>query len=742
LSNPLGGGVWSSSNTGIATVTAAGMVIGNALGTATISYTLGGCPATTVVTVNSLPDAISGASLCAGATVTLTDLPDGGTWSSSDVGVATIDETAGIVTGIAAGAATISYSLGAGCTVIASVIVYPLPAAITGVTEVCLHYTTTLADAAGGGVWKSGNTTIASISGMGVVYGNSGGPAIISYTSVATGCAATRLVTVVAVPPISGVSDMCAYSTAITVSDAITDGTWTSTSATVSTAGIVSPYSAGTATLTYTIPLGCYVTASFTVHPLPGPVTGTYSLCWGLSTTLADITSGGVWSSSNTAAVPVNTAGVVTAVSAGTAIVSYVLPTGCMETAVMTIDSLPVAGTIAGPVNVCPGSTITLSDLSAGGIWSSSNTSANVLSGVTTGVSAGVDTIRYEVSNSCGSIATTATITVNPLPEAGAVSGPASVCVGASISLIDAVADGVWSSSNTTVTISAGVTRGTATGTDTINYAVTNSCGTAIATKALTVNALPVAPGSISGLDTLCSGYTFTLSDATTGGNWSSSNSIISITASGLISALSVGVDTISYSITNMCGTVSASTTIAVKGVTAPDSISGHATVCEGAYDTLTGYPQGGVWSITNSNAIITTTPSGAIVTGITADADTIAYTMLSECSGAGAVFPLTVLAVNQCNERVPSPANGSGQAGEILRVWPNPSDGTFSVLLSSDVDEPVQILISNIVGEKVREVSGVTNKAMEIKLNDAVGVYFINASTAKGNYVRKVAME
>jgi len=115
---------------------------------------------------------------------------------------------------------------------------------------------------------------------------------------------------------------------------------------------------------------------------------------------------------------------------------------------------------------------------------------------------------------------------------------------------------------------------------------------------------------------------------------------------------------------------------------------------------------------------------------------------MVGECSGAGAVLPMTVLAVNQCNERVPSSSTGSGQAGEVLHIWPNPSDGTFSVLLSSDVDEPVQILISNIVGEKVREVSGVTNKAMEIKLNDAVGVYFINASTAKGNYVRKVAME
>ena len=115
---------------------------------------------------------------------------------------------------------------------------------------------------------------------------------------------------------------------------------------------------------------------------------------------------------------------------------------------------------------------------------------------------------------------------------------------------------------------------------------------------------------------------------------------------------------------------------------------------------------------------------------------------MVGECSGAGAVLPMTVLAVNQCNERVPSSSTGSGQAGEVLHIWPNPSDGTFSVLLSSDNDEPVHILISNIVGEKVREVSGVTNRTMEIKLNDAAGVYFINVSTTEGNYVAKVAVE
>jgi trimeric autotransporter adhesin len=102
-----------------------------------------------------------------------------------------------------------------------------------------------LMDAAGGGVWSSGSTGIAEVSagagGAGAVTGVAGGPVTISYTSTTTGCAATRLVTVVAVPAITGVSDMCAFSAVATVTDAITGGTWTSASVTVSTAGVVTP---------------------------------------------------------------------------------------------------------------------------------------------------------------------------------------------------------------------------------------------------------------------------------------------------------------------------------------------------------------------------------------------------------------------------------------------------------------------------------------------------------------------
>ena len=59
LTNSVGGGTWSSSDGTVATVGTDGTVSGVAGGTATISYTVGSCAATTVVTVNPV-SAITG----------------------------------------------------------------------------------------------------------------------------------------------------------------------------------------------------------------------------------------------------------------------------------------------------------------------------------------------------------------------------------------------------------------------------------------------------------------------------------------------------------------------------------------------------------------------------------------------------------------------------------------------------------------------------------------------------------
>src|ERR1039458_1914851 len=53
----------------------------------------------------------------------------------------------------------------------------------------------------------------------------------------------------------------------------------------------------------------------------------------------------------------------------GTAIISYILPTGCSVTKMVTVTPLPSA--ITGSTQVCVGATTLLGDPVSGGAWSS-----------------------------------------------------------------------------------------------------------------------------------------------------------------------------------------------------------------------------------------------------------------------------------------------------------------------------------------------------------------------------------
>ncbi len=282
------GGVWVSSNPSISTVTGSGIVTGAALGTATISYVVSGiCPVTMVVTVNPVPGFITGTTIvCAGSNTTLSNPVSGGVWSSGSTSTAVIHPSTGVVTGITAGIAPVTYTMGVSCEVITYVTVNPLPLPITGSNNACAGGTFLLFDPTTGGTWSSTTPSIASISSTGVVTGSTAGTATISYT-ISTGCAATYPVTINPMPgPISGSSAVCLSGTT-TLTDAVTGGTWTSSAAgtmTVgSSSGVVSGISMGTATITYELTPGCYVTKTLSVSPLPFvfTVTGGGNYCGG-----------------------------------------------------------------------------------------------------------------------------------------------------------------------------------------------------------------------------------------------------------------------------------------------------------------------------------------------------------------------------------------------------------------------------------------------------------------------------
>ena len=338
-----------------------------------------------VITINPLPAAISGVtSICVGSTTTLTDATSGGTWSSNDAAIATIDPSLGLMTGVASGITTITYTLPTTCIATAGVTINALPvvAAISGITNECVGSGNTLIDATGGGIWSSTNTSIATIDPVaGTVAGVATGIVTISYTVTNSfGCiaAVTTPDTVNALPvaaAITGPMSVCVNST-ITLSDDSTGGAWSSNNTAVATIdaslGTVNGISAGNTTITYTITsaAGCmsFVTANETIDPLPSVsgIMGATSVCAGLTISLSDTTSGGVWSSSNTSVATINITGTVSGIDPGTVMISYTATNtyGCSNAAMynITVGNAMPASAInpAGSITLCNGTPINL----------------------------------------------------------------------------------------------------------------------------------------------------------------------------------------------------------------------------------------------------------------------------------------------------------------------------------------------------------------------------------------------
>src|ERR1043165_7733591 len=108
------------------------------------------------------------------------------------------------------------------------------------------------------------------------------------------------------------------------------------------------------------------------VGPPPIAPASPISICVGSNITLTNAFTGGTWASSNSAVVSVNASGVATGMTVGGAFITYTWG-GCNVTAFMFANDTPTVITPTTPVNLCVGNTVTLSDASPGGTWSSSS---------------------------------------------------------------------------------------------------------------------------------------------------------------------------------------------------------------------------------------------------------------------------------------------------------------------------------------------------------------------------------
>ena len=355
--------------------------------TATVTSSITGCSAssTSTVTINPVPAAISGTpDVCIGSITALTDATVGGTWSSTATGIGSVDGS-GNVTGVGSGTTTISYTSGLGCAATSIVTVAAVPGGITGTLTMCNGSSSTLSDAVPGGTWSSSSPGTASVgSTTGIVTGASIGTAIITYATSPV-CYVTTTVTVTA-PPNNIISSASAcQGTSIICHETTTGGTWSSSNTAVGSivATVVTPpsatvlgESAGTTTITYALSPTCYVTKNLTFLGIPTAITGPSIVCSGFTINLTDATTGGTWSSSASAIAAVgSTTGVVTGGSVGTATITYKTAVGATTCGIATVNvTVTVAPTaIFGATSVCTEATITLTNGTSGGTWSSSS---------------------------------------------------------------------------------------------------------------------------------------------------------------------------------------------------------------------------------------------------------------------------------------------------------------------------------------------------------------------------------
>ena len=693
-SNGDAGGTWSSSNTAVATVDpSTGLVTAIAAGSSTITYTISsGCSspasASKIITVNPNANAgtISGTSpLCIAATSSYSSNGDaGGSWSSSNVSVATVDPITGFVTAIAAGTATITYTISSGCNspVTASKIVTVNPNAnagtVSGVSPLCIAATTTYSsNGDAGGTWTSSNISVATVNpSTGLVTAIATGTSTITYT-ISSGCSspvtASKIITVIAnanAGTVTGASPLCLAATATYSSNGDAGGSWSSSNTAVATVdpstGLVTAIAAGSSTITYTV-TGCGSTLSaskiITVNPNAnaGTVSGTSPLCIGITAIYSNNgDAGGSWTSSNTAVAAVDpSTGIVTAIAAGTATITYTISSGCNSpvtaSKIVTVNPNANAGTVNGVSPLCIAATTTYSSNGdAGGSWTSSNISVatvNASTGLVSAIAAGSSSITYTISSGCASPATASKIiTINPNANAGTVSGVSPLCIAATTNYSSTGdAGGSWSSSNTAVAAvdpSTGIVTAIAAGTATITYTISSGCNSPVtASKIITVNPNANA-GTVSGTSPLCIAATTTYSSNTdAGGSWTSSNTAVATVdpTTGLVTAVAAGSSTISYTITGCGSTLSASKTFTVIPNANPGTISGTSPLCITA---TTNYSSngdaGGSWTSSNT-AVATVDPSTGLITAIAVGSSTITYTVTGCGSNLSASKIITV---------------------------------------------------------------------------------------------------
>ncbi len=175
-------------------------------------------------------------------------------------------------------------------------------------------------------------------------------------------------------------------------------------------------------------------------------------------------------------------------------------------------------------------------------------------------------------------------------------------------------------------------------GNDTLIVRVTNGPDSDTTTIIISVIPPITTAGAISGPGRVCVGSAIILTENVGGGVWGSQYAFASVSA-GVLTGISPGTDTITYTVGNGCSSLTTSKQVIVDSLPAPGLITGDAAVCVGNSISLADAVPAGTWSATNTNAVV----AAGRVTGLQSGADTVLYTVADSFCSAFVTHIITV---------------------------------------------------------------------------------------------------
>ena len=597
-----GPGIWSISDSSIAIVGTTGAITPLASGTATVTYavtTLCGTASTTtslrIVPLLTPATLLGDSVFCADSALTLTATVGGGVWSSSDDTIATVT-AGGIVSGLSAGVAQISYTQTNICNSFVAVksmtvAAQPFAGTISGYDSVCTAGGTIVFATDTGGYWTATNGSAIVIDGS--VTGEYVGVDTILYIVTNSCRSDSAKFTMYVIPSVNAGTIICpaaaCLGSVVTLSDSISNGSWSATNSADSlNANIVSCLIPGYDTIYYSLSNSCSAaSATFVLEidtmPVNFPIIGDTIGCPGDSISFSDAALAGIWSCDTTLGT-IDQNGKFTAHRSGLDTIAYSVINACADSVsriIVNIHPLPHAAMLTIPSQLCKGISYPSVDSVPGGNWYIADTNVITFTspGVLTPKTSGQDSIVYWVANVCGSDTVHENVQVLQKPSAGAITGPDSICAHDTAIYADTAIGGTWFVASPAATFDSGHLLNNAYGYDTIYYRTTDICGSDTTRFIVFADTLPTP--AIQGMDFVCLGalehYT-TLSAQPSGGKWISMNTDATVTSSGLVTAVSPGVDTIAYSFTNTCGTATATIPMTVyTAETCPLAVPGIA---------------------------------------------------------------------------------------------------------------------------------------------------------------------